>query len=66
MENGPKIKIYQIHFMMDFFVNPRPLYNSNMVKVSIAKWSQNTIFVDGNPFSSPTPDFEIALKTAIF
>ena len=44
----------------------RPLYNSNMAKVSIVKWSQKLIFVDGTPFFRPTPDFEIALKTAIF
>ena len=49
-----------------FFGNLRPLYNSNMAKVSIVKWSQNWIFVDGTPFFGPTPDFEIALKTAIF
>ena len=36
-----------------------------MVKVSIVKWSQNIIFLDGNLFFGPTPDFEIALKTAI-
>ena len=28
----------------------------------VVKWSQNMIFVDGNPFFSPPPDFEIALK----
>ena len=37
-----------------------------MAKVLIVKWSQNMIFVNGNPFFGPTPDFEIALKTAIF
>ena len=37
-----------------------------MAKVSIVKWSQKWIFVDGTPFFGPTPDFEIALKTAIF
>ena len=37
-----------------------------MAKVSIVKWSQKLIFVDGTPFFGPTPDFEIALKTAIF
>ena len=30
-----------------------------MPKVFIVKWSQNMIFVDGNPFFGPTPDFEI-------
>ena len=37
-----------------------------MAKVSIVKWSQKLIFVDRTPFFGPTPDFEIALKTAIF
>ena len=37
-----------------------------MAKVFIVKWSQKWIFVDGTPFFGPTPDFEIALKTAIF
>ena len=37
-----------------------------MAKVSIVKWSQKWIFVDRTPFFGPTPDFEIALKTAIF
>ena len=46
--------------------NPRPLYNSNMAKVSIVKWPQKWIFVDGTLFFRPTPDFEIAFKTAIF
>ena len=67
MENGSKIYISQkIHFVMDFFKNPRPLYNSNMAKVSIFKWSQIKNFEDGNPFFGLTPDFLIALKTAIF
>ena len=50
----------------EFLDNPRPLYNSNMAKVSIVKWSQKWIFVDGNPFFGPTPYFEIALKPAVF
>jgi hypothetical protein len=37
-----------------------------MAKVSIVKWSQKLIFVDGTLFFGQTPDFEIALKTAIF
>ena len=42
MENGPKIKILKINALSDgFLVNPRPLYNSNMAKVYIVKWSQN-------------------------
>ena len=36
----------------------RPLYNSNMAKVSIVKWSHNLIFVDGNPFF----DYPMILK----
>ena len=28
----------------------RPLYDSNIAKVSIVKWCHNLIFVDGNPF----------------
>ena len=63
MENGRKTK----NALSDgFFVNPRPLHNSNMAKVSIVKWSQKWIFVDRTPFFGPTPDFEIALKMAIF
>ena len=39
MENGPKIKISQkMHFMKDFFVNPRPLNKNNKTKLSIVKW----------------------------
>ena len=37
-----------------------------MAKVSIVKWSQKLIFVDGTSFFGPTPDFKIAFKTAIF
>ena len=63
IEIRPEIIISQkIHFLIDFLVNPRPLYNSNMAKVSVVKWYQNMIFVDGNPFFCPIPDFEIALK----
>ena len=41
MENGPKTKISKKNALFDgFFVNPRPLHNSNMAKVSIVKWSQ--------------------------
>ena len=29
---------------LNFFVNPRPLHNSNIAKVSIVKWSQIWIF----------------------
>ena len=67
MENGPKIKnISKIALFDGFLDNPRPLYNSNMAKVSIVKWSQKWIFADEFPFLGPTPDFEIALKPAIF
>ena len=59
MENGPKIKIpIKKHFL-------RPLYNSNIAKVSIVKWSQNWSFVARNPIFGLTPDFKIALKNAI-
>ena len=37
-----------------------------MAKVFIVKWFKKLIFVDGPPFFGPTPDFEIALKMAIF
>ena len=63
MENGNKIKIALFYGFLD---NPRPLYNSNTANVSIVEWSQKWIFMDGTPFFGPTPDFEIALKTAIF
>ena len=37
-----------------------------MAKLYIVKWSQNMIFVNGNPFFGPTKDFENTMKTAIF
>ena len=37
-----------------------------MAKVSIVKWSQNWICVVRSPYFGLTPDFKIALKTAIF
>ena len=49
LENGPKIKKYKKTSSYGIFVNLRPLYNSNMAKVSIVKWSQKMIFLDGNP-----------------
>ena len=67
MGNGPNIKnIAKNGLSDDFFVNPRPLYNSNMAKVYTVKWSRIGIFVDGNPFFGSTPDTEVALKTETF
>ena len=41
MGNGPNIKNISKYALSDgFFVNPRPLYNINMEKVSIVKGSQ--------------------------
>ena len=37
-----------------------------MAQVSIVKWSQNWICVVRSPYFGLTPDFKIALKTAIF
>ena len=54
MGNGPKIKISQNALFDGFLDNPRPLYNSNMAKVSIVKWSQKLIFVYGTPIFGPT------------
>ena len=73
MENKPKIKIsLKMHFLMDFWeiresrsLGPRPLNKSNMARVYIIKWSQNWILVARNSFFGLTPDFKIALKTAI-
>ena len=67
MGNGPNIKKTPKNgYSAGFFVNPRPLYNSNMAKVSIVNWSQIWMFVDGNPFFGSTPDIEIELKTKKF
>ena len=68
MENWPKIKKNNSKnvFLMDFFVNPRPFHNSNMIKVYIVKWSQKWIFVDASDISGIPEYFLIALKTAIF
>ena len=46
--------------------NPRPLYNSNVAKVSIVKWSQNWTFLDRKHFFGLPYDLKFALKTAIF
>ena len=58
MENVPKIKknISKNALFDRILVNPRPLCNSNMAKVSIVKWSQNMIFVDGSAISG-TPEY---------
>ena len=44
----------------------RPLYNSNMAKVPIVKWSQNCIFVDRNSISGSPQVLKNAYKTGIF
>ena len=52
MGKGPNIKNISKNALSDgFLVNPRPLYNSNMAKVSIVKWSQKWIFVYGSAIS---------------
>ena len=59
MENGPKINNISKNALFNgFFVIPRSLYNSNMAKVFIVKWSQNMIFVDGSAISSTPKYFE--------
>ena len=59
MENGPKINNISNNALFDgFFVIPRPFNNSNMAKVSIVKWSQNMIFVDGSAISGTPKYFE--------
>ena len=46
MANGSKHKISLKKTLYDgSFANLRPLYNSNMAKVSIVKWSWNLLFV---------------------
>ena len=52
MKNRPKIKTsLTVHFLKDFFGNPRPLYNSNVAKISIVEWSQKLLSMDGSVFS---------------
>ena len=59
MENGPKIKNTSKKTLSDgFFGNLRPLYNGNMAKVSIVKWSQKWIFVYGSAISGIPKYFE--------
>ena len=59
MKNGPKIKIFKKNALFDEFLdNPRPLYNSNMAKVSIVMWSQKWIFVYGSAISGIPKYFE--------
>ena len=43
-----KTKYFQKTLSTGILSNPRPLFNSNMEKVSIVKWSQNCIFVAGS------------------
>ena len=59
MESRPKINNISNNALLDgFFVIPRPLYNSNMARLSIVKWSQNMIFVDGIAISGTPKYFE--------
>ena len=51
MENLYFEKISQKALSDGVLANLRPLYNSNMSKVSIVKWSQNRIFVAGRVIS---------------
>ena len=57
MEKGPKIKISSSALFDGFLDNPRLLYNSNIAKVSIVKWSQKFIFVGGTLFFWVDPRF---------
>ena len=43
--------ILKISFFDGFLAYPRPLYSSNMAKVSVLKWSQNGIIVAGRVIS---------------
>jgi len=65
MGNGSTTKIQQKTLPYDFLANLIPLYNSNLSKVSIVKWSQKWIFVDGNAFFGLPFDLKNTLKTAI-
>ena len=51
---------------MIFSENLRPLYNRNMAKVSVVKWSQNLIFVDANAFFGLPYDCQITFKSQFF
>ena len=63
MENGPKINNISKNALFEgFFVIPRPLYNSNMPKVSIVKWSQNMFLLTEVPFLA----HQNILKIAVF
>ena len=53
MENKPKNALFN-----EFLVNPRPLHDSNMAKVSIVKWSPKWIFVDRSAISGIPKYFE--------
>ena len=45
-----KTKYAQKTLSDGIFANLRPLYNSNMAKVYIVKWSHDLIFINENPF----------------
>ena len=51
METGYVEKISKKTLSDEILANLRPLYNSNMLKVSIVKWSRNKIFVAGSDIS---------------
>ena len=53
-----KTKYAQKTLSDGIFANLRPLYNSNMAKVYIVKWSQKFIFVDGSAISGIPNYFE--------
>ena len=61
MEMDLQKKSLKKHFLMIFSLNLRPLYNRNVAKVSIVKWSQKQIFVDG----SATSELPIFLEIAV-
>ena len=55
---GLKLKYLKKALVHGFFVNQRPLQNSNMAKVSIVNWSQKWSFVDGSTISGIPKYFE--------
>ena len=65
IENGFKEKYIseKKNFLMILSANLRPLYNSNVAKVSVVKWSQNLIFVDANAFFGLPYDCQITFKS---
>ena len=48
---GLKIKYLKKKLSDGFLANLRPLFNSNVAKVSIVQWSQKLIFVAGSVIS---------------